>query len=372
MRRLAALFLVMLTVSACVDRSFTPTVPKALDIGTPYTVFAATTRAREADGTYGFDRSARMDRLELTVSIPPNHTPGEIRFAYANPKPETQFTIAGRADFPDAASFQARLRQELKSAPSGKREVTVFVHGYNATQAETAMRAAQLANDIDMPGALVIYSWPSRARVTGYAYDADSMMFARDGLETLLREIKATGVDNILLVAHSMGSMLSMETMRQADLREPGWPARAIAAVLLISPDLDVEVFRSQMLGMSAVPEPFIVMSSEKDRALNLSARLRGTADRQRLGNIRNLELVEDLPIEIVDTTAFSKDAQSSHFVPATSPALIAMFNDARSTIDVFGSEKLAIEQILPTQAEVVQSEEATEIRLLPAEENPV
>ena len=370
MRVLAGVILA-LALGGCVDRSFTPTVPKALEIGTPYTVYAATTRAREANGAYGFRRSDRMQLLELTVSIPPGHRPGTIEFAYANPKPDSQFTIARRAQFPETGDFLTRLRQQLRAQPPGQRDVTVFVHGYNATQAETAMRAAQLAHDIDLPGALVIYSWPSRGHIAGYAYDNDSVLFARDGLEQLLDALQGVGAENVLLVAHSMGSLLTMETLRQADIRRPGWAARTLDAVLFISPDLDVEVFRSQMRSLSPPPDPFFVMVSEKDKVLNLSARLRGTADRERLGNLRHIGKIADLPVEVIDATAFTGDAESSHFVAATSPALLAILRDARSTTRTFGSEKLAIEEVLPARIEIRRTEKATDIVLLPPDQTP-
>jgi len=166
MRLVGILFGVWL-VTGCADRSYTPLVPEALEIGSPFTVFAATTRAKDPDGSYGYHRSETLQRLELTVSIPPSHTPGELKYAYANPNPKKQFTMAARVELGTAAAFRARLDQAMDSQSGLEREVTVFVHGYNATQAETAFRAAQLATDINIPGPLVIYSWPSRGKSLG-------------------------------------------------------------------------------------------------------------------------------------------------------------------------------------------------------------
>lgn len=360
----------LLFLAACTDRSFTPTVPEALSIGAPYTVFAASTRNQKPDGTYGYDRSLTLHRLELTVSIPPSHKPGQLDFAYSRPKPETEFTIAGRKTFDAQDDFHDRLKAALLQMPPDEREVTVFVHGFNATQAETAMRAAQLAHDIDLPGALVIYSWPSRGKPLGYAYDIDSMLYARDGLEQLINELQDLGANNVLLIAHSMGSLLSMETMRQAEIREPGWAARSLGGVVLLSPDVDVEVFRTQITKLSPAPDPFLVMISEKDKILNLSARLRGTADRDRLGNLKHVDKVSDLPIEVIDATAFSKEAGSSHFVAATSPAMIAIIRDARTAAKTFGSERLAIELVLPPQS--IQTQTKSEIILTPIVDSPV
>ena len=358
--------LIFAVLAACTDRSYTPTVPQALEIGTPYTVFAATTRQQEADGRFSFNRAEDISLLELTVSIPPAHRPGELEFAYAEPDPQFQFTMAGRKEFSSEAAFTSRINQELAGKRGAAREVTVFVHGYNATQAETAFRAAQLAHDLEFPGVMTIYSWPSKGEPSGYAYDSDSMLFARDGLERLLRRIKAAGVSNIVVVAHSMGSALAMETLRQIDISDPGWSARNLSGVVLISPDLDVEVFRSQMRRMAKVPQPFYVITSGRDPALSLSALLRGTVKRERLGNIRSAEAVADLPISIVDTTEFSKTAASPHFIPATSPALIAIFRRVRDVAETFAPERALMDNPLPVT--IIRRKKATEIRL----SNPV
>lgn len=362
--RVLFVLLTMIGLASCADRRFTPIVPDALDVGTPFTVFTATSRAREADGTYGFRRSEKLNLLELTVSIPPNHEPGELRFGYSNPNPKTQFTLAKQAEYETPQQFRAQLAKHMRQTTSGLKEVTIFVHGYNTTQNETAFRAVQLAHDINLPGALMLYSWPSRARAFGYAYDYDSMLFARDGLEDLIRQVKAAGADRIVLLAHSMGAALTMEMLRQAEFRQAGWAKRTFDGIVLISPDLDLDVFRSQIKAIKQVPQPFVIMVSEKDRALNISARLRGTMDSERLGNISSIEPIAEFPVEVIDTTAFASDAASSHFVTATSPALIALLNSARSMSDAFGPEELAFDLLSPSNPSATGG--ATEIALQP------
>ncbi len=329
-------FLAVFAMVACTDRSVSVTVPKALEVGTPETVFAATTRAKESDGTYGFERADRLRFMKMTVSVPPTHTPGNLNFSYGNPNPNKQFVLAGVTEYNSVQEFGRQLRNR-KGRPA--REVTIFVHGYNATQTETAFRAAQLSHDIGIPGSILIYSWPSRAKAGGYAYDIDSMLFARDGLEQTIRDLKALGVERVVIVAHSMGSALTMEMMRQAELRQPGWSAKNIEGVILISPDLDVDVFRSQMDSIKNPPQPFVVMVSEKDKILNISARIRGTSRSDRLGSIDSVEKVAEFPIDVVNTTAFSSDAGSSHFVAATSPAMLSILNSASRVSNTFGPE---------------------------------
>ena len=85
---------VSLSLSACVDRTVSEVVPAAANIGTPEIIFASTTRAREVDGSYGFRRGETLRFLETTVSIPPTHTPGTLKFSYANPNPQKEFVLA--------------------------------------------------------------------------------------------------------------------------------------------------------------------------------------------------------------------------------------------------------------------------------------
>lgn len=340
MLRNLILIAAIVTLGGCIDRSISVTLPEALNVGTSQTVFAATTRAREADGAYGYRRADSLRYLEMTVSIPPNHRPGTLDFSYSNPDPNKQFVLANLTEFSGPQDLKARL--------NGSQEVTIFVHGYNATQTETAFRAAQLAHDIGLPGKTLVYSWPSRGSNSGYAYDLDSVLFARDGLQQTITALKSMGIPRVLIVAHSMGGALTMEMMRQAELREPGWSRRNLEGVLLISPDLDVDVFRSQMAVIKTPPDPFIIMVSKKDKILNVSGRLRGTAEGERLGNIRSVEKLAQYPVSIIDTTAFNKDAESSHFVAATSPALLAILSSARRVSRTFGRDQGGIDLLVP------------------------
>jgi esterase/lipase superfamily enzyme len=347
MRALILVCLALGLAGCAPNRDYTPIQPAAAKVGTLYPIFTGTTRGQHPDGSYGAERSERLQLLELTVSVPPTHQPGELRFGYDRADPNTDFVLAERRSYSGAAAFRTRVGEQMRTRPAGQRDITVFVHGYNSTQIETAYRMAQIAHDLGSNGVQAIYSWPSRGRPLGYVYDSDSMIFARDGLERYLRMLSSTNPDRLVLVAHSMGSTLAMETLRQMDHKDPGWPARNIDAVILMSPDLDVQIFSVQMRGLSAVPNPFVVFSSSKDRALNISARLRGTANRERLGSIRSLDEVGDLPIEVVDITDFSSSAASSHFTAVTSPEMLEILIDARESARILDTEDASLVELV-------------------------
>lgn len=341
-------WVVVATATACSPRQDVTSEPQPLTVGQPMTVFAVSTRAREADGNYGWERSAIPDLLEITVSIPPDRESGSLSYGGKDPDPNRDFLIADSQLFSAPSDFRTRLKGELASLPAGSKEMMIFVHGYNSTQSETIFRVAQVANDIGVPGVKSIYSWPSYGTPLGYVYDNDSMLFARDGLEDMLEMAVEAGPERIVLVAHSMGAQLTMETLRQIELERPGWTSRNIGGVMLIAPDLDIEVFRQQVLRIQQLPQPFMVFISSRDPALSLSALVRGRPKDKRLGNLSTNDQVADLPITIIDTTTFSNDASSPHMVLATSPTLIALLRDVASTTEMIDSQVNLLASELP------------------------
>jgi esterase/lipase superfamily enzyme len=94
--------------------------------------------------------------------------------------------------------------------------------------------------------------------------------------------------------------------------------------VVLIAPDVDVDVFRAQAIPIAAKDVWFYIFYSTQDRALLASAILRGGGS-QRLGRLTDPAMLEGLPVELIDTSTAEGADKLGHFAVATSPALIAM-----------------------------------------------
>ena len=358
------LFLVLLTLAACAPRGEIVLDPAAASVGTLRNVFVGTTRAKDAEtGGLGVDRLrgdptfARYD-----VSVPPDRPVGKLVWPRRNavPDPTRDFVTTDAELYDSGAEFRRDLHAALLAQPRGTRDALVFVHGFNTTFAEGLYRIAQLSVDLDLPGVPVHYAWPSAGKPFGYVYDRDSAIFARDGLEKLLDEVAAAGAERIVIVAHSMGSFLSMETLRQMAIRRtsPAW-AR-LAGVVLISPDIDVDVFHEQATGIGKLPQPFIIFTSRRDRALALSARL--TGQRDRLGNLSNLDEVADLQVTVVDVAAFSVGA--GHFNLGNSPGLIRLLGRFDQVTQAFDADQAVRAGLIP--GVVLTVRDATAVILSP------
>ncbi|MCY1126409.1 alpha/beta fold hydrolase [Frigidibacter sp. RF13] len=319
--RRAILALSVASLAACAARGAIKIVPEAKGLGASEQVFIGTTRGfdEETAEPFSYRRSRTMRYGRVDVSIPPEHRPGEIDWPAKKDRadPQTEFVATAQEIYDGAPEFRADLARALRQ----KRDAVIFVHGFNSTFAEGTYRLAQLGYDLQIGAVLVNYSWPSRARPLGYVYDRDSALFARDGLEELIRQVNAAGARRVTIVAHSLGSLVVMETLRQMAISERTPVLANIDGVVLMSPDIDVDVFHEQARRIGKLPQPFIIFTSKKDKALALSARL--TGQRDRVGNLQSASELGSLEVTLIDTTAYSTGG--GHFNVGNSPALLSI-----------------------------------------------
>lgn len=354
-----------LLLAACTPRPTLEIVPGAAEVSKTVNVFYSTSRSPDALGTFGPERTPLPSFGRVGVAIPPAHELGTVEVSSRNATPEKHFVATDSERYADLPQFRAELTRALRTRPPGEREAVIFVHGFNTNFAEGIFRIAQLHHDFDIGGVAVHYAWPSLANPLGYAYDRDSALFARDGLEELIRTVKASGAETVLLVGHSMGAHLSMEAMRQLAIRSPQDIRRNVDSVILISPDIDVDVFRSQAARIEDLPEPFIIFVSERDRALALAARLSGETNR--LGNLRDAQEIADLNVTLIDVSQFSKGLELGHFTVGSSPALIQILQQLPGVEAVISGDTAGRTGLLAGTVLTLQN--ATQIVLSPITE---
>lgn len=358
MNRFALLMLVSLAV-ACAPRGRITYVPQAASVGMVEQVYVSTTRDPLPEGGFGNERSETSSYARYDISVPPVRKLGSIDWPpkHGKPDPRRHYLTTAAKSYPQTVAFRKDLAADLRRNGG---EAVIFVHGYNNNFSEGLYRVAQLSHDLEIPGVEVHYSWPSAANPLGYVYDRDSAIFARDGLSDLLHEIDAAGAKRILLVAHSMGSALTMEALRSLALRGDHKTLAKLSGVILISPDIDVDVFREQARSMGTLPQPFLIFGSNRDKVLRFSAGL--TGQKERLGSLTDLTRLSDLKVTFLDVGAFAKG--SSHFLVADSPALILLLGRIGEVDNVLEAERARRVGLLPGVVLSVQN--ATQIVLRP------
>jgi esterase/lipase superfamily enzyme len=346
---------------ACTPRGAITLAPDAARVGEVTPVFIGTTRQPARDG-FGPEKSEALHFARYDISIPTERNTGEINWPtrLEKPNPKRHFLTSAEVIYADEKDFRAGLRQDLAQHDG---EAVIFIHGYNNNFAEGLYRVAQFAHDLDLPGSVIHYAWPSVAKPLGYVTDRDSALFARDGLEGLINEVAAAGAKRILIVAHSMGSGLTMEALRQTAIRGDQAVIDRLAGVILISPDIDVDVFRTQAHAIGQLPQPFLIFGSNRDRLLGLSARLTGQSER--LGSLTDVTRVADLKVTFFDVGEFSEGA--GHFTVGNSPALIRLLESIGLIEGAFEDDR--VRRIGLVSGAVLTVQNATQIILSPVAE---
>jgi esterase/lipase superfamily enzyme len=291
-------------------------------------IFVATSRAPDSDKSvlFGGKRSNALHFADLTVSVPLNREPGTIKYPSTRPDAAREFAVTSVTLSDDEAAMAGRLRAALADKPQGERSIFIFVHGYNVSFAKGLFSTAQIQRDYRVQGVTMHYSWPSASEAALYLYDRDSAEFAREGLVRTLKIAEAAKPDSIILLAHSMGTFLTMEAMRTLALKGDYGPSSRMEALVLAAPDMDFDVFKDQLATMKKRPKAMIVLVSEKDRALKLSGELRGGAPRVGSG-YRKDELTSE-GLLVLDVASLAKKGDRlSHGTFANSEVLIRLVN---------------------------------------------
>ena len=360
MRLSRSLFLaVCLILVACAPRGSFTAAPPGRGPQVEESIFVGTTR-QDGAGSFGFGRADALSFMRYDISIPENRKPGELIWPPKTraPDPERDFLTAKAIEFATPQAFQAAVSEKVRQ--QSQTSAVVYVHGFNVNMAEGVYRFAQMHYDLQVPAVAVHYSWPSRGSALGYIHDRDSAFFARRGLEDLLDGVAASGVTEIAIVAHSLGASLSMETLRQMVLKRNTKVMGRIRGIVLIQPDIDVDVFRSQARDIGQLPQPFVIFGSSRDQVLNLSARISGAPER--LGNLSDVSRIADLDVTYLDTKNFSEG--SGHMNLATSPALISLFGGIEDMGRAFSNDEKSRVGLFPGIVLTVRG--ATELVLAP------
>ncbi|CAN7319239.1 alpha/beta hydrolase [Ensifer sp. ENS07] len=331
--RIAATLLLVATLAACAGRPVGVLVPSGTTGGaSKVDLLVATTRApsTEPGVLFSGERSAELSLTEIAVSIPPekNRKVGQVQWPTKLPaNPERDFSTVSVTPLNQGNDVQNWVKGHLPKT----RRVLIFVHGFNNRYEDAVYRFAQIVHDSGTDVAPVIFTWPSRASIFDYNYDKESTNYSRDALEELLRRASSNpAVGEITVMAHSMGSWVTVEALRQMAIRD-GRIAPKITDVILASPDLDVDVFGQQIRAMGTKRPKFTLFVSRDDRALTLSRRISGNVDR--LGQIDPTAepyrtQLEQAGISVIDLTALKGGDKLNHGKFAESPEVVRLLGN--------------------------------------------
>jgi esterase/lipase superfamily enzyme len=305
-------------------------------------ILYATDRERGADDeagpTYGYGRSRALAYGVARADFDPPATWDEFVEASAalEDGPRLRPVVAkrrelarffrGEADYgPDGrggfratdetlrreAELRERLGRELEArlAASGRRDVYVFVHGFNNGFDEVVLRLAALWSAAGRPGAALAYTWPAGTSILGYFYDRESGEFTVRHLKLVLEFLAASpAVERVHLVAHSRGTDVVSAALRELHLARaaqsvPTAASLKLATLVLAAPDLDAEIFDQRFLkeGVHTAAARTTIYFNRDDGAIGAAAFIFGSG--RRLGGLRPEDLSPEARSELLRLT---------------------------------------------------------------------
>jgi len=302
-------------------------------------VFIATTRqATEVVGAFfSGERAPALGLASVTVTIPPNHVTGQLeRPRMLPPDPRREFTVVDPTVFDDAQAFVAELRRELARRPPGQRKILVFIHGYNNTASDAILRLSQFVEDTGFQGVPVLFSWASAARAPRYVYDLNSALIARAKLKQVADLMWRSGPESVDVLAHSMGTFLTMEGLMDAQMTGALGTRGRIGTIILASPDIDIDLFKTQIAMLPPqIRSHMYLLVSKDDAALRLSRRIAGGV--VRVGAAQAAEL-EGLGVTVIDLSQIDDSASGSHAKFAGSPEVVQLIGGGLRSQANFGT----------------------------------
>lgn len=228
--------------------------------------------------TYGNGRG-ELQYGACEITIPKLHEVGEIErpsiWRLDVQERSDRHIIVRSVERQEEQAFYDAVKQRVSSSP--RKDLFVFIHGYNVSFETAARRTAQMAHDLNFAGAPIFYSWPSQGGLLQYPVDENNVAWTVPHLKQFLRDVVArSDAQAINVIAHSMGNRALAAAVRELTLENQP-TAKQFNEVVLAAPDIDAEVFKRDIAPMLAQNANHVTLyASSRDQALVASKLVHG------------------------------------------------------------------------------------------------
>lgn len=268
-------------------------------------VYYGTDRVMEGDRHYGYKYNESVTTGMCMVSIPHMRRPGQSSLSsLINAEDPVRNTVLQKTILMENDKFFSNLKQEIKL----RKEVLVYVHGFNSSFEDAARSMGQIKHDLGFNGLAVFFSWPSKGDIspTGYVHDKDVIGVSAKHLRDFLKDLASkSGAESIHIISHSMGNVGLMQAL--ADLsRDPLFLKKnVIGEVMLVAPDMNVDAFKFLAQELRKITKRNTLYASSKDKALMISKEINGGLQRAGEANDEMIVIpdLDTIDVSNVDTS---------------------------------------------------------------------
>jgi esterase/lipase superfamily enzyme len=221
----------------------------------------------------------------------------------APPAEPADYIKPGPVERLSKADFVKRLQGNVDA--SVNKSIFIFIHGFANSFNDACRRTAQMAWDLDLSSAPVMFTWPAKggSTITEYQHDYQSAQNSVDLTVEFLRLIaEQSGATSINVIAHSLGNRLLLSALKT--LEDRGLATKPMFdQVVLAAPDIDREGFTQASAALKKLSKHASLYASSHDTALDASREFWGNSPR--IGDANFLSVFENVDTIDVSTIDF-------------------------------------------------------------------
>lgn len=290
-------------------------------------VFFGTDRAVDADKKIAHrftnSRGSQLSLGAVKVNIPKLHKIGTLE----RPKwshlewsvnPSKHFILLD-SNLMIQDDFENNIKEYIQN--SNKKSAFVFVHGYNVSFEDAALRTAQIAIDLDLKSVPSFFSWPSQGGLLDYLVDESNVEWTEPNLQKFLEIFStASQADEIYIIAHSMGSRAVVRSLSKLLEELKSLELHSIfRELILAAPDIDAAVFKNTLLpNLLKMQQRVTLYASSNDNALIASKKIHGSP---RAGDSQPSIVVAD-GLDTIDASSVETDFLGHSYLTNSRPLL--------------------------------------------------
>jgi esterase/lipase superfamily enzyme len=243
-----------------------------------YVVWYATTRRPRDPLDIGAGYSAERDDTvhygSCRVFVPRSHKIGSI----GSPWWKRLLTLTDdrlrllAVSEASADDHWREIARHIAAAPPDEQDGLVFVHGYNVTFEQAALRAAQIGFDLSFRGAVSFFSWPSQGTLAAYPADEATIEINEDAIASYLTDFaERSRARAVHVIAHSMGNRGVLRAVARIAADAERRTGVRFGQFILAAADVDADKFRQLCAAYRQVAARTTLYVSARDRAVEAS-----------------------------------------------------------------------------------------------------
>lgn len=173
----------------------------------------------------------------------------------------------------EADKFSEQIdRYKAQLRPQARVRVLLFIHGFNVSYKDSVQAAARLAWGLRLDVLPIAITWPSQAKILRYWQDEQAIEPSTERLRPVIQEILShSSIDEVIIVAHSMGTRLTTRVLSQLNLQKAAYPK--LTRVAFAAADINEEELRELWPRIKEMPKKgWTFYTSGNDFALQASS----------------------------------------------------------------------------------------------------